>query len=798
MRYTVLLITIFLATLVTYGQLPSAAQFKNKKVETIPTMYEIPTDPLTVSTAKSNQIWVVYSDRNDNNIYSDITFSKVTHKANFLDSFYVTKVSGEMLELIKYNSTIISTSGQLINPDKMEYIGWINKSNLLLNERSFLDPVSKYPYKYVTLINGTKVFPTTMNYLNGSLIKIYSDPELKNISTNYALGLNEVVYVFKKYKDQVLIGNKNHVNTKNTSKTIIGWVHTSFIQQWSTRLGIEPNQLQNSDTIAHFLFPAKNHAINFENNSITGIPLKSNNCHTTENFWNKNPVYAVESVSKNNKQYMLMETGTILKPFDNSQAYIYSSTGSKIDYTTLCSLSQNSNKTNIVFALNFSSDVKEYYISLIETFQELDTYFSAQKTGEYSFSLVNTSDNTFTKIVTVEKFNLLLPKIIDLIKENVQFKKEASPNGILNGLTTASSYFKNHLGENNIIMLLTTQGDYSAGDNLYKTKFDKTIIDLSNSNAKVIMYQPYSSNSIGYTNFIPQSKNILKKYADKSILNKKSLQISPIEASYSNNFKSIESEKNNIYCLDFPQNASTQGFIVFPTIGSKIDKKAIPTTFDSLFYQIKYDNENTINNIQSTFNSSSVFNTKTNPYFERYYNMFNILPRNLELECKNINFDYFARGYTIAPYEPLSSKRYYRQNLLLTEEEYQQLCSLFKSLRIDALLIEPTDANKQITENTFRIELNKRLNISGRRYTQATIKDFFFETCGYYTYTPMLNKCPIMYMFNSTSITKDEYFVMLTRLKNSFDSFYQIQENPNCYFYSNGVKYYWINETLLP
>jgi hypothetical protein len=491
-----------------------------------------------------------------------------------------------MLELIKYNSTMITASGQIINPEKVEYIGWINKSNLLLNERSFVDPISKYPYKYVTLTNGTKLFPTTLSYLNGAFIKIFTDPELENILINQTLNLNEVVYVFKKYKDQVLIGSKYYINTKNTSKSIIGWVHASLIQQWSTRLSIESNHSENIDTIPYYLFPAKNHAINFENNSSPAIPLKSNDCHTIENFWNKNPVYKIESVSKNNKFYMLMETGVIIKPFDNSQAYIYSSNGSKVNYSELCSISQESKKTNIVFALNLGDDVKEYYTSLIETFQELDTYFSIQKSGEYSFSLINTSDNTYTKIITVEKFNLLLPKIIDLIKENVQFKKEASPNGILNGLTTASTYFKTHTSENNIIMLLSSQGDYATGDNSYKAKFDKTIADLSNSNTKAIMFQPYSSSSIGYANFIPQSKSILKKYADKSITHKSSFQISTIEASYSNSFKSVESGKNNVYCLDFPQNACSQGFIIFPTLGSKVDKKIICVTFDSLFCQM--------------------------------------------------------------------------------------------------------------------------------------------------------------------------------------------------------------------
>ena len=789
--------TVFLISLLTYSQLPNLEQFKNKKVEYIPTMYELPTNPLTISHIKSQQIWVVYSDRNDNNIYSDITYSKIVSKVNFLDSFLVTKISGVMFELIKYNSSIINTSGQIIAPDKIEYVGWINQTNLLLNEHSFVDPISKFPYKYATLLNGTKLFPTTLNYLDGQFVKIYTDPELKNIRTDFKLKLNEIVYVFKKNKENVLIGIKNKIETKNSKKIIIGWVHESFIQQWSTRLSIESKRFDGADTIHSYLFPAKNLAMNFENNASSVIPLKPKTCQTNEFLWNKSPIYNTELVSKNNSSYLLMETGVIIKPFDNSQAYIYSSGGAKINYSTLCSISEESKKTNIVFALNFDVDTKEYYTSLIETFQELDIYFSIQKKGVYTFSLVDLSDNNYSNISTVNTFNQLLPKVIDLIKENVQFKKAASLTGILNGLTTSSTYFKNHVGENNIVLLLSTQGDNTTGD-VYKNKFEKSITDLSNSNTKIIMYQPYATNGGGYSNFIPQSKNILKKYADKSIANKNLLQITNTEASYLNTFKAMETGMSNIYCLDFPENACSQGFIIFPTIGSKINKRTIPNSFDSLFYQITYEQTTTINNIQSTFNSSSIFNTKVNPYFERYYNMFNILPRNLELECKNINFDYFAHGYTISKYDPQNTKRYYEQDLLLTEDEYQELCSLFKSLRIDILLLEPTENNKQITENAFEIALNKRSAITGRKNPQATIKDFFYETCGYYSYTHLLNKCTVNYMFNSPNITKDEYFVMLTRLKKSFDSFYQIQSNPNYTFNSNGTKYYWINETLLP
>lgn len=791
-------IILILVTILGYSQLPKLEKYEYKKVELLPTNYNYPTLPLSNAGSKTKQIWVVYSDKAENAIYSEKESIKIISKVAFLDSFFVISVAGDMFELVKYNFSLISITGKILSPDKIEYIGWINKSNLLLNERSFVDSKSLNAYKYVAILNGSTLFPTAVATLNYNQIKVYATPELKNTQVVASIKLNDVVYAYKFYKDKILIGKNAQFNTKNGASIILGWVSSSFIQNWGTRLNIEVIKPDDSDTLYSYFFPSKNLAINFESNAQIATPLISNTCNLSNPFWNKHPVYSIELANKNNNTYKLIETGTSINPFNNTNAYVYSLNGSKIKHATLCNLSENSKKTNIVFALNIDDDIKEYYSGLIETFQELDSYFSRPREGIFTFSFINTADNSFTKITTKDHYYELLPVLIDVIKEHVQFKKTASAYGILNGLTSASNYFSKHTGENNILLMMSTQGDYAAGDNVYKTKFDKIAFDIANTHSTVIMYQPYASSGTGYSNFIPQAKIVLKRYADKSISYTKPLLITNNENASLNNFKSLETGISNIYCLDYPENANTQGFISFPTVGSKIDKKNAANTLDSLLHQIKLETTLIQQDINKTFNSSSVFNTKRNTYFEKYYNMYSIVPRNLELETKNNNFNYFVKGYIIDLYDPHSTKKHYQQCLLLNQQEYTELADFFKSLKMDQLLLNPNEMNKKYTQDRINTLFKEHISISKNTYQNPSLKNFFYELVGYSTYKTGLGDFPVTNVFDNSLITKDATYKMIHQLKISFDAFYEIKNNPNTYFESNGERYYWVTENNLP
>src|SRR4051812_5478792 len=73
-------------------------QFVNgiSKVAKIPLVYEYPTSPAMRNSGKvMEKPWIVYSDRSNNNTFTDSKLSTTFQKANFLDSFYVAKETPE-------------------------------------------------------------------------------------------------------------------------------------------------------------------------------------------------------------------------------------------------------------------------------------------------------------------------------------------------------------------------------------------------------------------------------------------------------------------------------------------------------------------------------------------------------------------------------------------------------------------------------------------------------------------------------------------------------------------------------
>lgn len=492
MRFTFLTILFIIAPIYLFAQINIFKNKFDKKVEYIPNQYEIPFESNTSNSNSSKNIWVVFSDRNNNITYKDPNQSKEYKTINFLDSFLVLKTSGEMLEIIKYNSSIIKSKNIMKDPEKVENYGWINKSNLLLNSKSILDKSNKQPFKYVTILNGTQLFPNLFNNWDGKWIPVYSDPELKYLKIDTKIKVNEIVFVYKKNKNKWLIGKRNSFSTTNSKGILLGWVDAGYIQQWSSRLCITPT-LKISDTIHQLLFPAINHAINFENNLVTSTPIASEDCILDNTFWISSPLFDESTISKGNINYTLIHTGTIVKPFENKDSYIYNAEGNKINHSTLCTLNENSKKTNIIFALNFNNDTKEYYTTIIQAFQDLDIFLDSKNKPNYSFGIINCNSSNTNEITIKEQYSEILSSLISITKESIQLKKQSTNSNILSALTQSSLFFKNHSGENNILILISSQGDENTNDPTYKSKSEKIISELAITNTKLILYQPYSS-----------------------------------------------------------------------------------------------------------------------------------------------------------------------------------------------------------------------------------------------------------------------------------------------------------------
>jgi hypothetical protein len=777
---------------------PGNAADKVKKVEKKPYKFEYPSNPLLSDNTELEEPWVVYSDRNDNQIYSDNSLSKVVSKVQFLDSFFVASIDGEAFELIKYNKYVLKNINKIGDPAKLDYVGWIDRSRLIVNDNSLMQSSTRLPYKFVTMLNGNKVFDNFKKYADGTKLKIYSDPNLAVEYTKASVGFNEIVYVYRQQMDKVLIGKKPEFTPGNAKSVVIGWVPVGLVQSWGTRLCIEPVKTNEKDVYNTVVFPSQEQALNSKLHASIAIPLERTGCEPEEQMWAKSPVFNI-SLHKGTDGVTrkLLQSGVVLNPFNKKEAYIYNVNGAKINYTKLCELIESSHKTNIVFALNMSNDTKEYMAVLIQTLQDLDTYFgSGFEDQEVKFGFLNCAENVASPVLH-SSYNEVMHPMINLVKESVALKKTASPAGILNGLTAANNFFKTREKENNIVIMISSQADEGSADAAYKTRSVKVSEDLAKQNARVIFFQPYSGNGNNYAPLVTQAKYVLEKSSEKAVVCKRENHVGDKnEVTYTNTFNSLETGSTNIYCLDFPENSISQGFLVFPTVGNKTEGKFLSKAIDSLLAQIDADNKHTIGSMTSVFNSPGIFNAKPDAHFERYYRFYEMVPKDLEVQTKNINFNYFASGFTISP---ANATRYYKHSLLLSKDEYNELWQLFKSLKFDLVSQTPTEANKTNCYNALMKALNtysvKTGNLQNRNVSLA---NFFWETCGYYTNNPVLYKFNMQHLITGMTISRDEFSALFLELNKVTARFYSLANNKKYIFWSNGMQYYWVNEEFLP
>ena len=767
-------------------------------VLSMPVRYQYPSQPLSMSKELSPVAWIVYTDRPEVVAYSDTKKTSETKRLDYLDSFYVLQASDDMFELIHYSKSIIESKNKITGGSIIDYVGWVETKFLLLNGSSFVQEQSKDALKYISILHGADLFSGLLNTVKKNAIPVYKDPSFEFPAESKNLKFQEIVYVYKEENNRYLLGTRSHIRPSGTSRTIIGWVDARFIHSWGSPLCVEANDVYTGDTTHTIVFPEKNHALHFTSHLNTGVQMKSTDCLLNETLWRRHPVFETESLLFNQQPYIIYHTGTVIRPFSFDQAFVYTVEGKKIPYAAFCALKEASSKTNIVFVMNMDDDVAAYHSELITTLQGLDDYFPHSSTGSFSFHIINSNIAGGDNILSRDSYSEILSALINLTKKSMQFKQTASSSGILNGLCSAARFLKNHVSETNVIILLSSRGDGAAGDAVYKSKTELLVKDLALCDAKVLFIQPYASNISTYASFVPQAKNIIAKYADRCIAAKNQYRVKTSDISYSTIFTSIEARGANLYCLDYPAHASTQGFILFPTIGSVIPTSSVITALDSLFMQSALEHRICITELDQAFNSSNVFESQTNKSFERYYNMYGSSPRNLGAACKNINFPYFSEGYLIAPNDPHTGIRYYSQYLLLSEWEYTSLCNLFKRLFITDYVKAPTEVNRDKMQTAFSLVLKEYAQRQHVYHSQSNLTHFFYLTCGYKSSSALFDKILINRIFDSHVLSTSSAHDLFTSLQKRITNFYALEKDQNHSFVSNGVRYYWVDESMLP
>jgi hypothetical protein len=180
------------------------------------------------------QAWIVWSDREDNQTYTEANGGgQPFKKLRFLEQCYVTEEDGEWVRIAKDPSpTLLSLS------KGAEDYGWIDKRNLLLWQTCLMTEHGKIPKKAMIL--------NTVNQLKKrkgkpDIVEFTSHPSDTTYKSGKESQLFQFFFVLKTIGQSILLSRDQLVPLRNPGDAIVGWAPIERVSLWDHRVAIEPN-----------------------------------------------------------------------------------------------------------------------------------------------------------------------------------------------------------------------------------------------------------------------------------------------------------------------------------------------------------------------------------------------------------------------------------------------------------------------------------------------------------------------------------------------------------------------------
>ncbi len=214
--------------------------FAQTGILNIPLKYLHPIDTVTRPYSNDSLIfdfeWWVFSDRDNNPIYSSPAMDSVIGYLNFFDSCAIVDKKNEKLKISK---PINIVNGKFLAIDKSA-IGWVNFRNLLLSDQCVLSSKLQL-FSSILVLNYNKF---SENELITKEVFLYRSPKLIT-KTLQILNLSKL-FVFKEDANSALVGNlpyfkESNKNNLQGSSFLIGWISKEYIIPWNHNLAWECN-----------------------------------------------------------------------------------------------------------------------------------------------------------------------------------------------------------------------------------------------------------------------------------------------------------------------------------------------------------------------------------------------------------------------------------------------------------------------------------------------------------------------------------------------------------------------------
>lgn len=727
--------------------------------------------------------WVVYSDREKNNVFLKKEKNESPKEIKFLEPLLVLdhNKSRKLVKVAEYNPDALLKK---IPAKSVKSYGWISEDNLLLWSNALSERTSGFTMKAAVAPSNVDVLRNAAAYLKNDSAIVYSSPNFSEpIKKKIAVG--QLVYVYKKSADEkgYLIGQKPKIDLDSIGDNIYGWVSSNMISSWGERSAIKlDSNFDYSTTPRTGIF----NTVPQSTKDNPTIPLsEAVNRSVIENIY---PTSV--ALNKNSTRYFM-------NAFDYSQNYIFNVIGEKLPFNRYKQISRRAKKLNIVFALDVSADNRAYTPiakSIIQDIQLKISKLSYYRSVKYSVVLFK--NNPCGTNVIASMLSSDASGIFNYIDEKTAEMKCERGGGqpVNDALATAGDLLNTVPDETNLIVLIgSTAASNSAASS--------TVRLLSSAKAKLISYQTESGASDVYNNFVLLSENIVtstsqniselnkEKVADQSFIRNK------------NNFNLVEGDEG-VYSLDYPAKSMTQGFVIYPKRREANNNSFLMKALDTLLMQVTDENIFTNKSLTSYF-KSEIGSNKTildGRYSFKFQNAPNPIPVPVSSELITYDFPMVASGYI--PAELRKSAPGVQKGILISEPEYENLrkmyTEIYKETQPDNINFSQSTAiskfvkiirkyNPAISDLSSSTLYGKPMNFAVALSTGLDISD---ET--------IMSELTLRDWKNRKLISNEVVQQYFKNYKQLADRLLENKNNPKIKINQNGTVFYWLNEYFMP
>lgn len=728
---------------------------------------------------KDKSVYLVYSDREDNQAYLDVLGLKDGEKQKFLTPYFVINETDDYYELVKSDASLLGKPKGIFSVfygDKynfqdaknVEYIGWIKKDKLLLFSHPKISEENLYPLTYYLGVKDGETLLSLKKFIKNDTVFTYKDPNFK-IKSEKPFLTNQFVYLYKydSNKNAALISDKSNLVLSDSLERKMGWVPAALItnigqrQVWKNTKNKNVFVQGKENKSEEIDFRDIKNEIIFQSNE-KKIDSLASNVFLPLNVWSH---HDNKLINVKGESFYLREV-----PF----------------------IKKGQETFNFHFVYDCSPKLKKKLLMQIIALQQMWLVLSEDtryKDKKVTFSAHSFGCNSCSELPKTDSFAVW----IDFLQNNLL---EEKPSGNKGNLTLSSclesivnqNQFEELSFENNIVMVFgEDQLDFNIEEN------DALLYELAKISSRLLFFQLENSSDDNHQDYILKSKQILDATSDY-FTDYFSNYIIDSKAVFDKNiYTSINTEDNIIYLYDAPKKSIYTGGLVFPKTDYTLSSESLSIALVSVVSKTMEANISLLKSLETGADklgflrskpSVSIANILTGEY--QVENLA-LIPKNdkneIYLDSKKMNVVY--------PNKP-------EAGYLLTKNELENIIEGYKSIIPIADTI--TKKERKLLRKKYKgyyKELNKILFYKELKKSNTAGKLIEIRT-GIKVSDKTLNALKIADVSNDKKIPNPDFTKLMILLRQKITALENTLSNPSAEQFKYGdSKFYYITQREL-